>query len=307
MTDQYTWWRNALAGNVGPMHDGEPQSGRYRLRNKNKQTGAVTYRAVAYWRDEAGALLCRVDDEMVGEQRALELWSYCAKNPISAEEYKCGRLGRWSDLHPAAEADRSNAANAPDPDSVEAIKDSVENLAREAEALIGKGAAKTKGESDQAADLADRLRKLEVKADTRRKEEHEPHKTAIKALDGAWNPVRDLAAAAKERLKLYVVTPFLKALDAQAAKLREQAAKLGDTSPQTAAAIDKSTRTVAGTSGRAALRDFKSATITDYPKALAYFAENAKVKELIQTLADAAIRSGTVPEGCELHVDQRAA
>lgn len=313
--DQYAWWRNALSGNVGPIHDGDPQSGRYRLRNKNKGTGEITYRPVAYWRDDSGKLFCRVGDRMMDEQRAAELWTYCAKEPITSEVYKAAlATGQWPDVHPAAQADRTNHAdlanspNAPDPNSLDAIKDSVENLAREAELLIEKGGAKSKGESDRAADLADRLRKLEVKADERRKQEHEPHKAEIKKLDGLWNPVRDMAGSAKERLKKFVVTPFLKALDEQAIALRENAAKIGTPlTAQEGAALDQVARTVAGTTGRAALRTNKSATITDYQKALTYFAENAKVKDLIQQLANAAVRGGTTPDGCEVHEEKVAA
>jgi hypothetical protein len=103
---------------------------------------------------------------------------------------------------PGAQADRrSNSANALDEDALETIKERVETLSRDAEKLIAKGGAKTKSESDQAADLADQLRKLEVKAEGRRKALHEPHKAEIKKLDGQWNPVRDMAESAKRRLE----------------------------------------------------------------------------------------------------------
>lgn len=314
--NEYAWWLAALAGNRGPILDGEPQSGRYRLRNKHKQTGEINFRPVAYWRTwPGGEMVCKVGDVMQPKQRAEELWTYCATNPITNEVYKHAvATGEWPDQHPAAQADRAahadmaNSPNAPEPDSLEAVKDSVENLSREAEELIKGGPAKTKDASDRAADLGDRLRKLEVKADDRRKALHEPHKAEIKKLDGLWNPVRDMAAGAKERLKLFVVTPFLKAQTAEADRLRAEAAKQGDTSPQTAAAIDRTVRTVAGQGGRAtALRTYKSAKITDYAKTLAHFAENEKVKELIQKLADADVRAGNTPAGCEIFEDQRAA
>ncbi|HZP68349.1 MAG TPA: hypothetical protein VFB29_00265 [Pseudolabrys sp.] len=316
---EYSYYFAALAGKAPPCSgDSERHSGRYRMRIKNKQTGEVSFRPVAFWRDWSTTpprVLCKVGDKIIDDElRACEIWTHCAANPITSEVYKTAvATGEWPDVHPAAQSDREahadmkNSPNAPDPDSLEAVRDSVENLAREAELLVEKGAATSQDASDRAADLADRLRKLEVKADERRKKLHEPHKAEIKKLDGLWNPVRDLAASAKERLKLYVVTPFLRAKDAEAAKLREQAAKVGDNTPQTAAAIDKASRTVAGTNGKAALREFKSAKIADYQKTLAYFAENSKVRDLIQQLADAAVRTGTVPDGCEIHVEKRAA
>lgn len=313
MSDAYQYWRQALAGRDMVEVQGHPdahnkiQPGFYRSRRKSKQTGAVTFSPVAFWY-EGEMPIARDGDRMLSGLDAIELFSYCCRFPISQALYKAVRAGGdWPDVHPAAQADRINSANAPDPDSAEAVKDSVDNLVREAEALIAKGAATSQDASDQATDLADRLLKLEKKADDRRKEEHEPHKAEIKRLDGIWNPLRDAAASAKARLKQFVVTPFLRAKDAEAAKLREQAAKAGDNSPETAAAIDKASRTVSGSSGRAALREFKSAEIEDYPAALAYFAENEKVRDLIQQLANAAVRSGTVPAGCKIKIEKRAA
>jgi hypothetical protein len=319
LPDVYLWWRGAVAAKEAgtlddymkahPIHDGEPECGRYRLRNKNKQTQEITYRPIAYWRDDKGTLCCRVGDVDQDFVRACQLWNYACQHPITNEVYKHAlKTGEWPDVHQAAQADRNNAANALDPDSAEAVKDSVDNLAREAEKLIAAGAAKTKDASDQAADLADRLRKLEVKADDRRKELHKPLKAAITALDDTWNPIRNDAESAKRRLKQFVVTPFLLAQAQEAAALTAQAAKTGDTSPATAAKIDAVSRTSAGTGrAKAALRDVKSATITDYTKALGYFANNEKVRELVQTLANAAVRQGTTPDGCEVKTEKVAA
>jgi hypothetical protein len=305
--NEYDWWRAALSGNVGPLHDGEPQSGRYRSRRKNKETGEIVWRPVAYWNDwsdpAAPRMLCKIGDKMLDAKQGAELWSYVAQHPITNEVYKHAMAtGEWPDVHPAAQRDRINSANAPDPDSLEAVKDSVEDLAREAEKLIKAGAAKTKDESDRAADLADRLRKLEVRADTRRRQLNEPHEDEIDKINGAWNPVRDLAADAKQRLKAVVVTPFLLARDAAEAKAREDAAKTG-----APVAAPPPRKRAAGTSSRVSLTSQKSAVIKDYDKALAYFAQNQKVKDLIQQLANAAVRSGTTPDGCELHENKVAA
>lgn len=317
LPDRYQWWRAALKAvelgtfddfvKLAPIVNEQPQAGRYRLRSKNKTTGNVTSRPVAYWFDDAGTLLCKLGDNLVDYVRACELWSSVAHRPISNEVYKNAlATGEWPDVHPGAQADRSNSANALDENALETIKERVETLSRDAEKLIAKGGAKTKPDSDQAADLADQLRRLEVKAEARRKELHEPHKAEIKRLDGAWNPVRDMAESAKRRLKAIVVTPFLLSLEKAEDDRREQVLKTG-TLDEAAALIDEPARKVAGTSGRVALRPVKKAIITDYPKALAYFAENTKVRELIQQLCDAAVRQGTTPDGCELETGKVAA
>src|SRR3954454_8177451 len=83
MTDDFSWWQNALEGQRGPIHDGEPQSGFYRQRNASKQ-----YEAVAYWKDESsGAQRCHINGREANEQWALEKWPYISKNPITAESY----------------------------------------------------------------------------------------------------------------------------------------------------------------------------------------------------------------------------
>lgn len=307
--NEYDFWRNALAGNRAPCNgDSERHSGRYRLRNKNKKTGEITYRPVAFWRDWTATpprVLCKVGDQMIEDElRACEIWTYVAASPITNDVYKRAvATGEWPDVHPAVAADRRNSANAPDPDSLEDVTERVNDLIRDAEKTIAKGAATSDDEYKSAETLADLLRDLEVKADERRKATIEPHRAEIKRIDGLWNPLRDRAAEAKARIKKFVMTPFLQARQAQAAKIREQVQKTGTETPAAAVALDKAERSI----GKAALREYKSAMIEDYQAALTYFADNAKVRDLIQQLANAAVRNGTVPAGCKLHTEQRAA
>ena len=73
--DQWQHWRNALVGNVGPIHENEPQSGFYRVKND----------PVAIWRD---------GDDLFAERAGrpvadvCALWTYAAKWPISCELYE---------------------------------------------------------------------------------------------------------------------------------------------------------------------------------------------------------------------------
>ena len=48
MTD-YNYWQNALDGNFGPVHGGEPQCGFY----KRKASKSGGFNAVAIWRSES--------------------------------------------------------------------------------------------------------------------------------------------------------------------------------------------------------------------------------------------------------------
>lgn len=320
--DQWAHWRAALAavlsGEPVPAIDANaPASGFYESRSKNRQTGEITRGLIAFWRDDAGKLFCKAGygerARMLDEAKACDQWPYVAKRPISRETYDAVRTGKgWPDEHPAAAADRAATSdgtarpnNAPEPDSLEGVAERLADLGREAEKAIGAGAAKTKDAADQAADLADRLLKLEKTSDTKRRDGMRPHEEEADKVDKLWRPLRDKAADLKSRLKAVVVTPFLLAArDAAIRQATAEAAASGDTISDRAIAARSAP---AGSTSRTSLRDNKSARITDYPKALAYFAENDKVKALVQQLATASVRAGTMPDGCKLHTTASAA
>ncbi|MDQ2079518.1 hypothetical protein RA307_04930 [Xanthobacteraceae bacterium Astr-EGSB] len=315
MTDQWEWWRLALAGQAPAIVADEPAAGFYETRSKNKATGQVTRGLVAYWyepaefetKGTAAKLYCKdgfgAAARMLDDLKARERWPYASKRPISRAVYDAVKDGKgWPDENEAARRDRVNSAAAPDADSFEAIRDRIEDLAREAERLIKSGAAKTKEESDQAADVADRLRKLEKRADELRDAEKRPHTEKANEAQRKWAPLVNRADDCKARLKKVVVTPFLNAEAARQAAAMAAAVKSG-----AAPEIVAPAKTTAGTTSTVALRTVTSAVIEDYAKALAYFADNAKVKDLIQQLANAAARQGTCPDGCRINTAKEAA
>lgn len=167
---QYDFWRRRLAGEVVPIHDGEPQSGFYRLNRKSGQS-----QPVAYWFTEDGALRCRIGNTDVDEQTANERWPWASKWPITHEVYKSIMDGNpWPDQHEAVIRDRANSDAAPDDDSFDALKDRIEDLARDADALIKAGGAQSQGAADRASDLANRLAELHKTADAARSKEKRP-------------------------------------------------------------------------------------------------------------------------------------
>src|SRR3954463_2265910 len=86
----YTYWRNALAGQFGAVHDGDPQPGFYR-----KRTGkAAGYVPVAIW-EQDGRVLALVDGK---EADAAEIWTYVCQYPILEEWYRARMIGQpWPD------------------------------------------------------------------------------------------------------------------------------------------------------------------------------------------------------------------
>lgn len=309
MTDQYDFWRRRLAGEIVPIHDGEPQAGFYRLTNRNGE-----HHPVAYWFGQDGTLRCRIGGKDVARQIADERWPWASKNPITHETYQAVIAGGlWPDQHEAVARDRVNSANAPDENSFEALKDRIEDLAREAEKMVQAGAAPDQSAADRASDLANRLAELHKQADTARAAEKKPHDDAVKAVQAKWLPLLGTAEVYK-RIKALVITPFLRDEDAKrrateeaARKAAEEAAAAGQEipeAPQVSRAAPK-----AGSGGRrsVALRTVRVVTIADRAEVLRYFGHTQAVTDVLQKLAEKAIAAGVNVPGVTVSEEKVAA
>ena len=307
--DQYRFWRRRLAGEVVPIHDSDPQSGFYRLKTKDG-----TSHPVAYWFAPDGTLRCRVGSKDINEQTANERWPWASKSPISHEVYKAVIAGEpWPDQHESVTRDRANSTNAPDDQSFDGLKDRIDDLARDAQALIDAGAAPDQSAADRASDLANRLAELQKQADSARAAEKKPHDDAVALVQAKWKPLLGVADIYRQ-IKAVVITPFLVAEDtkrraAEAAqrKAAEEAAKAGKPIPEPAAMQRSAPK--AGANGRrsVALRSVKVVTITDRDALLAFFALNEQITELLQKLAEKAAAAGVTAPGVTVKEEQRAA
>ncbi|HXI42810.1 MAG TPA: hypothetical protein VNH83_22700 [Bryobacteraceae bacterium] len=313
---QWAWWQGAAQApdfdvylKAAPIHVDEPQSGFFEARRRNQQTNVVTRGVVAIWRKDDGTLVGRQDkDRSLTADQVTQQWPYLAKRPIPHATYKTWiDTGKFPDEITADQIARADGLNdVGDLDQHAMIKDRIEDLTREADKIIAKGAAKTQAEVDTAADLADRILRLEKRAETLRTEEKQPHLDAGREVDLKWGGLTAAAANAKNQLKRLVITPFMVAetarRDDEIRKAREQAAA-NNTPPPPA---PKPVKAGVAAARKAGLREEKTAIIEDYAKVLNYFAANSKVRDLIQQLANASVKQGTVPDGCRLHVQQVA-
>lgn len=294
--NDWTWWQNALKGVRGDINPNDPQSGYYRTRRKGRDMDSP----VAYWMDsKTGEQRCFVDGTDF-DKYAIDIWPYASKKPISKEEYG-ERLstGKW----PGDSAAVVGHNNSPTDDSVEAIADRIEDLAREAEKLIAAGAAKTETDSDQASDLANTFGELEAKTSRLHKDEKDPHLEAGRAVDRKWFSLRDRAAELKKRLKAVVVTPFLTKKVEAAEKANVAAISQGiapEALPQT--------RVTAGSSKRSTgLRTYYRAEIEDKAKLLDNLKDHPDVVACIQGIANAAAGKKIALPGCKIIEEKRAA
>lgn len=225
---QFYWWGRAT-GKVpgGPiMLQGDaPESGYYRGQSKDKQTGVSTsYAALFYYTGrlrQEGVLLSKRNGRDWDEDKARYAWPFVSKRPVSKEDYETFiATGTWPGESALVTASLSNEA--PDENTPEGVEAQINALAAEVKKLLEKGAAKTKDEADNAADVATRLGSLYTKADELRKVEKRPHYEETLRVDDKWRPILS-AAAIYSRIKGEVLKPWLDAENLRLKRVHEEA------------------------------------------------------------------------------------
>jgi hypothetical protein len=310
----YTYWQNALAGNFGPVHDGDPQPGFYR-----KRTGkAAGYVPVAIWDDGAGGMECLVDRK---ESDANEVWTYCCPHPITEEQYhQRVNTGKWHDEDAAVTASLSPPpAGHNQPDGVDSIKDQIES------ALAGvDGYAEVKDDETaaKAQSLRSRLLELSRDADKQREALKRPHFEAGKAVDELYQPlVKSAKGGADAIAKALGAHETRKAQEAaKATRLAEEArqkalaeaqakAPIGVTvepEPIPELVVPPAAAPIRGAYGRAAsVKVVKIATVKDQDAAYQALKSQPELSALIQKLAQKLVDAGFSVAGVEIEEQRK--
>ncbi len=303
MNTDYHYWTNALRGTFLDVAIDDPQCGFYEQSSPKKQHRE----ACAIWRDENGTVLALVGKRSIDP---VFLWPSVSHKPITEEIYRRVERGEgWPDA-----IETIIGHNNPPTD--EANSDEVESAVKAATVAAALG-IKNQLEADRLGNIRDRLAKLFQAKEKERKAEKEPHLEAGRAVDAKFNPILAEIEAAGKIVKAEL-TKWLRAEDdriakelaekAKADRAAREAAEAKNAPPPIAIETVEPERPRAGTVGRATgLREFKSAVIVDYAKALQALASNAEIQALVQSLADRAARAGIALDGCELKIEKRAA
>lgn len=300
-TPDYTYWQNALAGKSGAVHDGDPQPGFYRRKIKGG-----TDEAVAIWLELEGMVAVSGGKPINSE----EIWTWVCNRPITEEVYRRVERGEgWPDA--IEELIGSN-----NPPSEEAAADEIDSAISAAMRAL-ETPVEHQSDCDRLANHRDRLAKMYKANEDQRKTAKQPHMDAAKAVDDRFKPILAKIEDAGSKVKKAITAWLLKeeerirreALAKMKAEEDARRAAVAKGEPEPAPApLPEIERPKAGTTGRAtALRTYKSAIITNYAQALAHFAENKEVRELIQTLADRCARADIAVPGCEIKEEKRAA
>jgi hypothetical protein len=296
---EWQYWHDRLNGKPVQMSPSHPQAGFYREPRKEHYGARRTFRPVAYWPNENGQLHCRIGDDDVTPQRALELWTRVGQHPVSEQAYRevAQNGGLWPDEH---ELVAMGDNQPPDDESFEGLRDAIEPLAREAEERLKGGPIQDQDEANRIANLADRLAELWKKAEEQRKADRKPHDEELKRIQARWSPLQT-AAEVYKNLKYRLTTPWLQRQTEAQQQEAEAAAARGEP-----AAAD-APRPRAGTRGRAqTLKSTKKARIDDYAVCLKFFEDSEDVRGTVQMLANRAVRAGAKVPGVTVIEDARA-
>lgn len=285
MQSDYSYWTNALAGKFGPVHDGEPQPGFYRKKNKGTADRAVAI----WWDDNTGAMVAVQDADAVIDAR--DVWTWVCQNPITEAVYRAVAAGKpWPD-------DITTSNNPP---ADEAEKDEIQSAIDAAMAELRKQ-INSQEDADRIANHKQRLAALYKAQNKAREDEKAPFLEGGRAVDAKYKPALEaLEKAGKtinDHLTKWMIDERRRLAQAQAEALQKD--------PE---APIEAPRPKAGTGARSVgLRTVITAKITDYNKALLHFAEHAEVRELVQKLANAQARAGIAGPGFEVEKGQIAA
>lgn len=308
-----------LAGEKVPIHDGEPhvKVGYYKLRRGRD----APWLPVCIWKHE-GTLVARVGTDMEAPEN---IWLHCADNPVSKADalFAFDNSNRWPGDAPTP---LSNHPPSDDPfenlcAELEAERQRVE--AWTAEAHEGKTAA------DMASNWLDGLRKLEKRVVAAFDEEKAPALAESSRIDVKWRGAKTLAASIKkkmddcfqaigrkEKARLQAIADAKAKEEAEARRKQweEDQAKAAAIAAEHNIPIDPEPvpevvvqapivrAAFGGAQGaRNAVRALPPrAVVEDWAKAAAYFAGNARLREVVQKLCDHAAKDGHVVPGVKI-------
>lgn len=324
--DDYHWWREALAGRMGEVHEDQPQPGFYKLRNGRDGP----WKPVAIWK-AGGALVARVADE---SRDPLDVWVWCAKHPVPKLDAKHAfEHGAWPGDVPLA----TNAATL-------SLQEEIADAIEQAEAFLRATPIDGKIAADTAANWRARLLDLGKQADNQRDAEKRPHDDAAKAVQAKWKPSIDRAAetanairdvitkwlreetaraereAAERRAAAEAETNRMQAeLRAKAEEMRQAIAAQGTTVSDSefdkmvpvlpAPVVAEPPRIQAGgqRGRKTGLRTITRYVIADYALALAAVKDHPDVRAAVEKVCAAQSRVGIAVPGVEAKQEQVAA
>jgi len=290
---KYAWWRAAAyEGKFGPIHEGQPELGYFKLRRSGDPVCIELHQPID---PETGELdgdediRARVGTAQSAQWRnAEEIWTWVASNPVRHEDYKVAYdTGQWP-------GDLPNDAMAPAADSFEGLVEQIEIVLTLADAVPEELTDKL--QADTAANIKDRLKDLWDALEALRVEEKRPYDEGAKAVQDKFKPELTKASVVRDSLSVRVGRYLGKIREAAMKAAREAAREAGG--DEAAEAIVAPVVRVGGASGRkTGVTMVKKGLITDWDKAYMAVREDGKVREAIDKAIQRLVKAGAKPEG----------
>jgi hypothetical protein len=315
MTDLYSYWKSALAGEKPKMFVDDPQCGFYRKgiyerndKGNKRRTGWEPVAVFMAGETMTGRTVLR---DVTGDALN-ELWSYIAGNPISEEAYRAvaERGERWPDDPlppeiPAADRDVTTADNAaPKVMTADDHAAAIDNAIGAAPNAVA-----SEAEAAQALGFKNRIAELRLDADKAGKADYQPPFAEYKRLYKIWVPMIERA----EQKEKQINTAILKFREAERQRIaKEQAAaeakqreieaanaKLETPLPVPEVAPSVAPAPILPTYGKKKLREEvkKFAIINDRVAALTHFKDDAELLARLDKLCTDAVRAGMAIPG----------
>ncbi|MBB3997248.1 hypothetical protein [Aureimonas pseudogalii] len=334
MSLTYDWYFAALSNpsQVGrapqlAVHENEPQPGFYRKRRGKNGP----FDPVAIW-PEDGSLVAMLGNEIADPH---DLWTWVCRSPVTEEAYRRAARGDgWGD-EPPAPAEIGHNSGASDP--FDALTIEYAGEAEQANEFLATPIA-TQEQADRAAVWSKRLSEIAKKAADLHKVEKQPALDESRRIDERWRDLKDGPKELATKLKRHLDT-FLQEQDRvererqrvaseEAARIRreaEDAARAASASQNSDAEAQanadrlareaqqvendaKARNAAAGRTGaKVSLRTFVSAEIADYDALLMALKDRSEIREVVQSLANRAAKSGVGLPGMKIVEERRAA
>lgn len=313
MTDQYEYWRNALAGKNPPMHEGCPEVGFYRKRNTPFNDQPRADDPVAIYPDENGKLIA-----LQGPQNrskvvdANDIWTWVADKPVSYEDYQAAfERNQWDKAIEGLEQPAGAGHNNPPEDPFEAFKEQADAAIKLAEQAMSQD-IKTREDADRFANIKDRLHQIWSEGEEDRKAEKKPHDDAGKAVQKKWAPALTEVEQIKKKLIGRIGT-WIEAEEQRIAKEQLEAAKAAEEAGEDLPVQTSQPVQIGGAvSGRkTSMRSRKSAVIEDPVKFATFLLDsktpNSDVMAALQKCANKIVANGGQAPGLESEKKRNAA
>jgi len=326
MSNDLTYWNDALAGKMPPIHADQPHAGYYRMR---QHKDGPFLPVCIYVKD--GALVALIGATKT-YRPATEVWTYCADKPVTKE----AAMRAFSNGN-AWEGDAPEVPGIGDNSGDLSLAEQIREYATMALGWLRKHGIKDGTGKDTVANMRAKLLDLKKRADADRVTEKQPHLDASRAVDAKFKPLIEEADAAANELR-DALTVYMREEDAKLraeaaakrkaeeeriaaenARMAAERAKLMDTDPALALSspepepmtlppVEPVRVQAGGQRGRkTGLREITKFRVTDYAAALAHCKDHPTIREAVEKVCFAQAKAGTSVPGVESYSEKVAA